>query len=107
MRSHGLIIAPDIVSDGALGLKDILIAALWHPFFFKASKEALSWGVAPTVTFSAHTLLHAVTTRHGFSKLLTSVMGSLVRMKQHTTGFEPSVIRHLQRFSGQHPIRGI
>ena len=58
MRSEGLIIAPDIVSDGILSLKDILIAALWDPFCLKASKEAFSGSVVPTVTFSAHTLCH-------------------------------------------------
>lgn len=63
MRSYGLIVAPDIVSDGALSLKDILVAALWHPLGLKASEEAFSWRVVPTVTFSAHTLRHTVATR--------------------------------------------
>ena len=39
---------------------------------------------------------------HGFSKLLASVIDSLIRMQQHAPGFDPSVVRHLQRFSGQH-----
>ena len=107
MRSHGLIIAPNIINNGSPSFSNILITALWHPFCFKAPEEALSWRVVPTVTFSAHTLRPALTTCHGFSKLLASVMGSLVRMKQHTTRLEPSVIRHLQRFSGQHAVRGV
>ena len=71
MRSHGLIIAPDVINNGAFSLSDILVAALEHPFSFKASEEPFSWRVVPTVTFSAHALLHAVTTSNGFSKLLT------------------------------------
>lgn len=95
MRSHGLIIAPDIINNGTFSLSDILIAILWHPLCFKASEEALSWGIIPTVSATAHTLRHALTTGNGFSKCLTGVMGSLIGMKQHATGFEPSVIRHL------------
>ena len=76
MRSHGLIIAPDIINNGAFSLSDILITTLWHPLCFKASEEALSWGAIPTVTFSAHTLRHTLTACHGFSKLPASIRGN-------------------------------
>ena len=74
MRSHGLIIAPDIVSDGALSLKDVLITALWHLFYFKASKESFSWRIIPAITFSAHALRYAITTRHRFNECLTGIV---------------------------------
>ena len=62
MRSHSLIVAPDIINNGAFSLSDILIATLRHPLGFKASEEAFSWGVVPTVTFSTHALGHSITT---------------------------------------------
>ncbi|KKK57851.1 hypothetical protein LCGC14_3050340 [marine sediment metagenome] len=95
MGSHSLIIAPDIVSDSTLSLKDIFITTLWHPFRFKASKEAFSWRVVPAITLSAHALNHAVTTSHGFSKCLASVMRALIRVKQHPTGSKSRLICHL------------
>ena len=52
MRSHGLIIALDIINNGTFSLSDILITTLWHPFCFKASKEALSWRVIPWARIS-------------------------------------------------------
>lgn len=92
MWSYGLIVAPDIVSDSTLSLKDILIATLRHPFYLKTSKEALSGCVVPAITFSAHTLLHALTTRHRFSVCLASVMRSLIRMKYYIIRFKSGVI---------------
>lgn len=65
MRSHGLIIAPDIINNGAFSLSDILVAALGHSFSFKASKEALYWGrVVPTVATMAHALYDVITISH-------------------------------------------
>ena len=84
MRSHGLIIAPDIISNGAFNLSDILITTFWHPFCFKASKESFGWGVIPTVSATAHALRHTITTDHGFSEPCTGVMVSLIRVKQHS-----------------------
>ena len=52
MRSHGLIIALDIINNGAFSLSDILITTLWHPFCFKAPEEAFSWGVVPWARIS-------------------------------------------------------
>ena len=81
MRSHGLIIAPDIINNGAFSLSDILVAALGHPFGFKAPEEPFSWRVVPTISTTAHTLRHAITTCHRFSESYTGVMGSLIGMK--------------------------
>lgn len=85
MRSHGLIIAPNIITDGDLSFSNILITALWHPFCLKASKESFCWGIVPTISATAHTLRHAITTDHGFSEYLTGVMSALIRVKQHAT----------------------
>ena len=85
MRSHGLIIAPDIINNGAFSLSDIFITALWHPLSFEASEESFGRRIIPTISATAHALRHTLTTRHGFSKLLASVMGSLIRVKQHAT----------------------
>lgn len=104
MWSHGLIIAPDIINNGLFSLSNILITVLWHPFYFKfkASEKPSFWCIIPKISTTAHTLFYTFTTRHGFSKLLASVIDSLIRMQQHAPGFDPSVVRHLQRFSGQH-----
>lgn len=61
MRSNGLIVAPDIITNGTFSFSNILLTTLLHLLGFKTSKEALSGRVVPTVAFSAHTLNHAIT----------------------------------------------
>ena len=61
MRSHSLIITPDVITDILFSLGDILVTAFGHPLCLKASKEAFSGGIVPAIAFSAHTLLHLCT----------------------------------------------
>ena len=81
VRSHGLIITPDIINNGTFSLSDILITTFWYPFFFKASKEPFSWGIVLTAATTTYTLRHTITTRHGFSEYLTGIMRALIRAK--------------------------
>ena len=42
VRSHALIIAPNVITDSLFGISDILIITFWRPFRFKAYKESFS-----------------------------------------------------------------
>ena len=81
VRSQGLIIASDIINNSAFSLSDILVAAFGHPLGFETAEEALSWRVVPTISTTARTLYHSLTTCPRFSEPCTGVMDSLIGMK--------------------------
>ena len=89
-----IIPAFDPFKYGKLSLLLVYEVLVVNPFYFDCLEEAFSQSIIPAISFSAHTLGNQLICLSDFSKIITCILSSSIRVEYQFPGNRPVPYGH-------------